>query len=148
MWWSVFTVLTGLARNYYVLIIVRFLFGAGEAGAYPNITRALHNWFPMRQWEFAQGTVWMSGRLMGGLTPLVWALLVAEGSLLSWRGAFLAFGAIGLVWCAAFLVCLTRVYVGAHLPLDVVGGAAMGVVLGILANTVANAAGLHFRQRS
>jgi membrane-associated phospholipid phosphatase len=53
-----------------------------------------------------------------------------------------------LVWCAAFLVCLTRVYVGAHLPLDVVGGAAMGVVLGILANTVANAAGLHFRQRS
>jgi MFS family permease len=59
-----------------VLIVVRFLLGAGEAGAYPNITRALHNWFPMRQRGLAQGVVWMCGRLMGGLTPLVWMVLV------------------------------------------------------------------------
>src|SRR6267142_2294681 len=38
-----FLFLTGLG----VLILVRFLFGMGEAGAYPNLTRALHNWFPM-----------------------------------------------------------------------------------------------------
>ena len=48
------------------LVVLRFLFGAGEAGAYPNITRALHNWFPVHQAATAQGWVWMSGRLVGG----------------------------------------------------------------------------------
>ena len=43
-----------------LLVVVRFLFGMGEAGAYPNITRALHNWFPCQQRGFAQGAVWMS----------------------------------------------------------------------------------------
>src|SRR6266849_4025563 len=55
LWWSIFTALTGMTTSismagvqvgYWTLVAVRFLFGAGEAGAYPNITRALHNWFP------------------------------------------------------------------------------------------------------
>ena len=75
-----------------LLVMIRFLFGAGEAGAYPNITRALHNWFPVQEWATAQGFVWMAGRLMGGLTPLVWMLLVTGTAwtpgLVSWRGAF------------------------------------------------------------
>ena len=77
LWWSAFTAITGLVglrlgpvtMGFTLLVVVRFLFGMGEAGAYPNITRALHNWFPLLQRGFAQGTVWMSGRLMGGLTP-------------------------------------------------------------------------------
>src|SRR5262249_5741104 len=77
------------------------LFGIGEAGAYPNITRALHNWFPFHERAFAQGMVWMSGRLMGGLTPLIW-WLVTEVFGLSWRGAFMLFGLTGVVWCVAF----------------------------------------------
>ena len=85
---------------------MRFLFGAGEAGAYPNITRALHNWFPARSWEMAQGLVFMSGRLIGGLTPLILAILVGgtatSAPLMGWRSAFLLFGMIGLVWCLAF----------------------------------------------
>jgi MFS family permease len=88
------------------LVVIRFLFGAGEAGAYPNITRALHNWFPVREWALAQGCVWMSGRFMGGLTPLVWALLVSGTSwtwpVTTWRGAFFVFSVIGLAWCAVF----------------------------------------------
>ena len=64
-WWSAFTALTGAMTSFYPLLVVRFLFGAGEAGAYPNITRAMHNWFPVNQWETAQGWIWMSGRLMG-----------------------------------------------------------------------------------
>lgn len=123
VWWSLFTVLTGMVGlnvGGYVLggvgtlMVIRFLFGMGEAGAYPNITRALHNWFPYRERGFAQGAVWMSGRLMGGLTPLVWAALVeglgtaaataSQGSawrlppLMSWRAAFWLFGLVGLVW--------------------------------------------------
>jgi MFS family permease len=109
LWWSVFTALTatvGLSFGNWVigltaLSVIRFLFGIGEAGAYPNITRALHNWFPFSERGLAQGTVWMAGRLMGGLTPLVWLLLVEQLDL-SWRGAFWLFGALGVTWCVAF----------------------------------------------
>ncbi|MEX1041505.1 MAG: MFS transporter [Pirellulaceae bacterium] len=114
-WWSVCTILTGMIGLRFAgitlgglgsLIVLRFLFGAGEAGAYPNITRTIHNWFPPTQWEHAQGMIWMTGRLMGGLTPLLWAILVGTGAfslpLLSWRGAFYLFGGIGLIWCFGF----------------------------------------------
>ena len=137
LWWSFFTALTGaigleiggsvfgafrvgglIVTPLAMLIVVRFLFGMGEAGAYPNITRALHNWFPLRERGLAQGTVWMAGRLMGGLTPLVWVVLV-EGivrhdattgaamgwylpPLLPWRATFWVFGAVGVVWCLVF----------------------------------------------
>ena len=113
--WSLFTALTGLIGlrvgsfvfgGLGLLIALRLLFGAGEAGAYPNITRALHNWFPARQWAMAQGMVWMSGRIAGGLTPFIWAVLVAgtpdSSPLGTWRGAFLLFGFVGIVWCIAF----------------------------------------------
>jgi MFS family permease len=110
LWWSLFTAFTGtvgMEVNGYVLggigalAVVRFLFGMGEAGAYPNITRALHNWFPFFQRGLAQGAVWMSGRLMGGLTPILWVLLVERLSL-SWRDAFWVFGGLGILWCLAF----------------------------------------------
>jgi MFS family permease len=131
LWWSVFTALTGMimpeGQGFFLLsgvtslAVIRFLFGMGEAGAYPNLTRALHNWFPFSQRAVAQGWVWMAGRLMGGLTPLIWAFLVSGFAwwtvdantntatswgvpplLGSWRHAFFLFGAIGVVWCIAF----------------------------------------------
>jgi MFS transporter, ACS family, glucarate transporter len=117
LWWSTFTVLTalvpkrGISLEYEglvlfinglgLLVLIRFLFGIGEAGAYPNITRALHNWFPFKERGLAQGTVWMSGRLMGGLTPLIWMVIVNKIGL-DWRTAFFIFGGIGLLWCIAF----------------------------------------------
>lgn len=111
LWWSVFTALTGLTGmsvggwtvGFAALLGIRFLFGAGEAGAYPNLTRALHNWFPFGGRGGAQGMVWMAGRLMGGLTPLVWLGLVERVGL-SWRAAFWIFGVVGVGWCAAFAV--------------------------------------------
>lgn len=115
LWWSFFTALTGLVGwkvagvtlgGLVFMSIVRFLFGAGEAGAFPNIARALQNWFPPEARARAQGFVWMSARLMGGLTPLLWTLLVAGTSfsspLLTWRGAFLVFGVLGVLWCVVF----------------------------------------------
>jgi len=125
LWWSFFTALTGLIGmrvggvmlgGLVTLAVVRFLFGMGEAGAYPNITRAMHNWFPFHERGLAQGTVWMSARLMGGLTPLVWALLVeglhwpgsqpgsTVGGWLHWRATFWVFGALGVVWCVVFML--------------------------------------------
>jgi MFS family permease len=115
LWWSLFTVLTGLVGMQVAgatlgglgtLWLVRFLFGAGEAGAYPNIARALHNWFPASERGAAQGWVWMSGRIMGGLTPLIWMLLVSGTQwtrpLVHWRAAFCIFGCIGVMWCILF----------------------------------------------
>ena len=109
LWWSFFTALTGSIPfaaaasigGMGLLVAVRFLFGMGEAGAYPNITRALHNWFPLTERGFSQGLVWMSGRLMGGLTPLVWLLIVEKGAV-PWWGAFFLFGGLGTIWCSAF----------------------------------------------
>lgn len=106
LWWSFFTATTALVGltpmlGIGALVVIRFLFGVGEAGAFPNITRCLHNWFPIVERGMAQGFVWMSSRLMGGLTPLIWMLLV-EWSKMPWRWAFALFGAIGVVWCVAF----------------------------------------------
>jgi MFS family permease len=110
LWWSFFTALTGLAGMavagvvmvpFAVLALIRFLFGIGEAGAYPNITRALHNWFPPHERGVAQGVVWMSGRLMGGLTAIIWMGLVIYAGL-SWRSAFWLFGVLGIAWCVLF----------------------------------------------
>jgi len=116
LWWSAFTALTGLAGmsigGFYIgvgaLIVIRLLFGMGEAGAYPNITRALHNWFPVAERGRAQGAVWMSGRIMGGLTFVIFGILFSGikalgiEPLMSWRWAFCLFGAIGVVWCLIF----------------------------------------------
>lgn len=116
LWWSVFTVLTGLIYPtptapliaFWALLTVRFFFGIGEAGAYPNIARAFHNWFPFGERGSAKGAVWMAGRFGGGITPVIVLALVstellADGSHVThWRHTFWIFGAIGVVWCVFF----------------------------------------------
>jgi MFS family permease len=107
LWWSLFTALTGAvyhdptwpAVGFGAMLLVRFLFGIGEAGAYPNIARALHNWFPFAERGFAQGAVWMAGRLGGGLTPLVVLALLYQRPLLSEK-PFLPVGMAGVVGLA------------------------------------------------
>src|SRR5919112_1054038 len=46
LWWSLFTALTGLATGLVTLILVRFLFGMGESGAFPTSTAVVSRWFP------------------------------------------------------------------------------------------------------
>ncbi len=114
LWWSAFTTLTAVAGlkigpvmlGVGFLVAVRFLFGAGEAGAYPNITRVLHNWLPLTERGSGQGLVWFCGKLVGGLTPFLWTLLVVgtplTSAVITWRGAFCIFGVVGFVWCLLF----------------------------------------------
>jgi MFS family permease len=114
IWWSLFTVLTGSVESVAglitstptpalivgLMVLTRFLFGVGEAGAYPNISRALGRWFPVEHRGAAQGAIWLSSRLGGALSPMiVGALMVATGD---WRRAFWILGAIGGVWAALF----------------------------------------------
>src|SRR5215469_17049248 len=49
LWWSLFTALTGATTGFISLIMIRTLFGAGEAGAFPNIARTVSRWFPLIQ---------------------------------------------------------------------------------------------------
>jgi nitrate/nitrite transporter NarK len=97
VWWSVFTSLTGAARGYAMLLVTRFLFGAGEAGAYPNIAGAVGHWFPPAERARAQGIVWGASRIGGALSPLTVVPLIGW---IGWRPTFYLFGVIGLIWAA------------------------------------------------
>jgi MFS family permease len=97
--WLSFTALTGIVWNFTSLVVVRFLFGAGEAGAYPNIARASRNWFSYRQRGFAQGLVWTFGRWGGAVAPI---LIVTLAYPYGWRGAFAFLGLLGIFWVIGF----------------------------------------------
>lgn len=95
LWWSACTALTGSVSNYLSLIVVRFLFGAGEAGAYPNASIVIGRWFPAQEVGRAQSVIWAAGRLGGALTPLLVIPLVHG---VGWRWAFVVLGLIGVLW--------------------------------------------------
>ncbi len=93
--WSVFTALTGLVYTAISLLIVRFLFGVGEAGAYPGATRALYSWLPAKERGVGQG-IFHSGARVGAAISLV--LMPAVISVIGWRLTFVANAALGIVW--------------------------------------------------
>lgn len=96
IWWSFFTVVTGLATGFWSLLIIRFLFGMGEAGAYPNISIVLAKWFPAVERGRAQAIIWTASRLGAGLAPLI--LSPIRDSQFGWRGAFYFLGILGILW--------------------------------------------------
>ncbi|MDQ2899309.1 MAG: MFS transporter [Acidobacteriota bacterium] len=103
LWWSAFTCFTGLATGFNVLLATRFLFGAGEAGAYPNIAGVMARWFPAKERARTQGFIWAASRFGGALSPL---LVVPLQSIVGWRAAFAILGAVGLLW----VLCWNALY--------------------------------------
>ena len=99
LWWSAFTALTGLTSNYYVLLLTRFCFGAGEAGAIPNIGVSISRWFPPLERARATGCVLMSLQAGGALAPLI---IVPIQIHYGWRASFYVLGVIGVVWSIAW----------------------------------------------
>lgn len=99
LWWSAFTMLTGAARGFRSLVAIRFLFGAGEAGAFPNVARSFSRWFPMRERGRANGVLFLGSRLGGMLSAPIALLLIARWG---WRASFVLFGLLGIVWAAAW----------------------------------------------
>jgi MFS family permease len=97
--WSFFTAATGYAWSYVSMLVCRFCFGAGEAGAFPNMTKMFTIWLPQKERAMAQGITWLSARWGGALTPLIvyWVLLG-----LNWRHAFLIFAGLGVIWAFVF----------------------------------------------
>jgi MFS transporter, ACS family, glucarate transporter len=95
LWWSLFTALTGAASRLWVLVVVRFLFGAGEAGAYPTVATVVFRWFPLVERGRTFGVVLLSGQLGGAIAPLLTVPLQVH---FGWRASFSLFGIVGVCW--------------------------------------------------
>jgi len=94
-WWSSFTIITAAVWSYSSLLVIRFLFGAGEAGAWPNAARVFSRWVPRQERGFVQGIFFAGAHLSGGLTP---GLVIYLSQYLHWRAIFLVFGITGFAW--------------------------------------------------
>ncbi|MGC4252080.1 MAG: MFS transporter [Sphingobium sp.] len=101
LWWSSFTALTTVAWSTSSMIIFRFLFGMGEAGAFPIATRSLSRWILPAERGWAQGLTHAGARLGGALTP---ALVVFIAMHWGWRAPFLLFALIGIVWALTWFL--------------------------------------------
>ena len=97
--WSCFTALTGLAPEFASLVVIRFLFGLAEAGAFPASARAFYTWLPPELHGRANGIIFSGSRLGAALSfPILAGLLDGFG----WRVAFFLLGIPGLLWAAVW----------------------------------------------
>ncbi|MEL6358179.1 MAG: MFS transporter, partial [Bacteroidota bacterium] len=97
--WSGLTALTGAAWNFLSLLLIRFLFGAGEAGAFPSMSRAIYSWMPLQERGLVLGLNFSGSRLGAAFAlPLVAWLIDQHG----WRITFLILGAIGVIWAVGW----------------------------------------------
>ncbi|HKB40842.1 MAG TPA: MFS transporter [Gemmataceae bacterium] len=115
LWWSAFTALTGCVWNFsaqlvpgivvngfLLLLLVRFLFGAGEAGALPNAARVISQWFPPGRRGPAQALISTSAQIGGATAPWVAAYFI-QSQYVGWRLSFAIFGSLGVVWAFFFV---------------------------------------------
>ncbi|MCI6619848.1 MAG: MFS transporter [Prevotella sp.] len=102
LWWSVFTAMTGLAGGLASLLVIRFMFGVGEAGSSPCSTGVISRWFNKDEVGKAQGYVWAASRLGGALTPFV---VIPVMAWIGWREAFYLLGGLGVVWAVIWWAC-------------------------------------------
>src|SRR5439155_27268164 len=112
------TLLTGCATGFVTLITYRFLFGVGEAGAYPNMARVQGAWLPPEARGRAGGALWLAARWGGAFSPFLFDALVQGadtsqvrsllavvpglGHVSGWRVGFWAAGLVGALWCVLF----------------------------------------------
>lgn len=99
LWWSAFTAATGTVSSLGTLLAVRFFFGAGEAGAFPNCTATVSRWVPPQERGRATSVFWLATSAGGVITPFI---VVPLQQAYGWRVAFFLFGAVGLFWVAAW----------------------------------------------
>ena len=100
LWWSLFTMITPLASGFWSLFGVRFwIFGVGEAPAYPSTTKAASSWVPQTERAFATAVI-DSGSRVGTVAslPVVTAIIGASG----WQASFVVLGILGFVWAAVW----------------------------------------------
>lgn len=99
--WSVFTALTGTARNALQMLVLRFMFGVGEAGAFPGATQAFFRWLPVKERGLAHGINFSGSRLGAAFSLFLMPWLI---SVIGWRWTFVVNGFIGIIWATVWLI--------------------------------------------
>ncbi len=99
--WSFFTALTGAAWNFISLLVIRFFFGVGEAGAFPGMTRAIYSWIPLQERGLVTGINFSGSRLGAAFALPIVAWLIHD---FGWRATFLILGVIGVLWAVLWYV--------------------------------------------
>jgi MFS family permease len=99
LWWSCFTASVTLMWSFTALAVNQFLFGAGEAGCFPNLTKTFTTLLQPHEKVRAQGIMWMAARWGGAVTPMICAAIFM---VLPWRAAFLIFCLLGFLWAILF----------------------------------------------
>ena len=99
--WSMFTALTGAARSAIQMLILRFLFGVGEAGAFPGATQAFFRWLPVKERGLAHGINFSGSRLGAAFSLFLMPWLIIQ---IGWRWTFVVNGVIGIIWATVWLV--------------------------------------------
>ena len=94
-YWSIMTAFTAAAGGALSFSVIRFLFGIGEAGAFPVATRSMQLWYPRQERGLVQGVSHSASRLGAAIAP---PFVVAIIATLGWRWVFYICGAIGIVW--------------------------------------------------
>ena len=95
IFWSLACAGHGLASTLITLAAMRLLLGMGEGGGFPAATRAVAEWFPVKERSTAMGII-NAGTAIGMIVapPLIALVL----SFANWRWIFFVTGAVGLVW--------------------------------------------------
>ncbi|MGP0093835.1 MAG: MFS transporter [Xanthobacteraceae bacterium] len=96
-YWSIMTAATAAASGAISFVVIRFLFGIGEAGAFPGATRAMQLWYPRQERGFVQGITHSASRLGAAIAPPIVVLIMNS---LGWQSVFYICGAVGIVWSA------------------------------------------------
>jgi ACS family glucarate transporter-like MFS transporter len=97
--WSAFTALTGAATGLVTLLLVRFLFGAAEAGAFPNTAKLMSRWYPVAERGRVQGIMLAFAQIGAVVAPAATAYLIDASG---WRSVFLVYALVGSVWAVGF----------------------------------------------
>jgi len=92
--WSFLTALTGFAWNYLSMLVIRFLFGAGEAGLFPSIAKVVYYWYPIKERGIIQGINFSGSRIGAAFAMPLVAWMITE---IGWRHTFVVFGILGIV---------------------------------------------------
>ena len=100
LWWCGFMVITSFANSVFALQAGLFLFGAGEAGAFPVANRALSRWLLPSERAFAQGATHAGSRFGGFITPFFVVIIIQQHG---WRAPFWMLAVIGVFWAVVWL---------------------------------------------
>ena len=113
LFWSLACLSHGLAVNFMMLAISRFLLGMGEGGGFPAATRAVAEWFSLKERATAMGII-NAGTAVGAVMapPLIAGILLIA----SWRWIFVATGLLGLAWIGLWKTCYFFPSRAAHDP--------------------------------